>query len=214
MKSIYVAIFLLLLIQSAYGWFDVVHMIIAEFGVLYAGPEIEKMINEIISSEASQKLPLYSTHQGLMNAACWADSAKRLDPWKETAPMHGTSWKYIVGYCTPGYEDEAETINTRFLIHYLGDVHCPVHISTLYTTELCGLVGSHHAHYIPIHSPYEDVIPMARETYHYIWDRAGSIYRSLRVPLKNQEDVDYLKNVAKDLLHTCKDEDLYIYIFP
>lgn len=39
------------------------------------------------------------------------------------------------------------------------------------------------SHYIPIHSPYEHVVPGPVETHHYIWDRAGSIFKPIRAPI-------------------------------
>ncbi len=132
-------------IHSAYGWGDKGHSIIAAIADRHLTPKARKSLQSVL------------THP-LVYYASWMDNIRKNPLYSETASWHyanvdeGESYEtmpknpdgdvytqtvmIIERLKERNLDDSLRTLYTKFLIHMVGDMHCPMHTGRL--TDLGG----------------------------------------------------------------------------
>ncbi|EJU01173.1 phospholipase C/P1 nuclease [Dacryopinax primogenitus] len=127
------------------AWGVAGHQIVATIAQIHLLPSVQEQLCDILPYNARCHLAPY---------AAWADSIKRKPEWRWTSSLHyvngigdhpaehcvfgdqgWTSEKNLlsalvnVTYETKNYGAERQDTAVRFLTHYLGDLHMPMHLS-------------------------------------------------------------------------------------
>ncbi len=180
---------------SAHAWHDGGHMVIAEIARQSLSPRVLTECEWLLKHESEPKTDNFLT------AACWADDFKS----RESAP-----WHYInIHFRTDGKEtnnkptdqnvvyainrfsdvlrdkkrspkDRAEAL--RFLIHFVGDVHQPLHAVARDSDEHPdGDRGGNDFKVLPI-DRHKELEPPPTNL-HALWDMGGNLFRPTTRPL-------------------------------
>ncbi len=162
MKSLYAFLAALLLFfqTPAHSWWDFGHMVISEIAYEQLEPQVKEKADDLISILA----PLNPRTPDFITASCWADdikdeginafwswhgSAYPYDPdrilSKEKSKAIYDSFKdhdviYAIKEATLTLKDPnasmfAKALMLRFLLHCVGDIHQPLHCTTLYSKD-------------------------------------------------------------------------------
>ncbi len=139
-----------LLAGSAYGWVDSGHMVVGAIAYGRLSPKARVEADRLLKIGGDEKT------RDFVTATCWADDIKRDRP--ETGPWHyidipfredgaaiatkpgaeNVVWaihkfEAVLGDRSKPDADRAEAL--RFLLHFIGDVHQPLHATTRESSE-------------------------------------------------------------------------------
>lgn len=150
-------LFLICVPSSAWAWGCEGHQVVALIAERHLTPHALAMVKQILSDgPIDPSLSRYCKEgpaDPIADASTWADDIRILRP--ETAPWHyidiplGTSIRDIAQFCplpescvtqaitdqltvlrSPGSDPQKKAEALRFLIHFVGDVHQPLHATT------------------------------------------------------------------------------------
>ena len=124
-------------VEKAFAWANVGHAVIAYYA------------EQLLSPEAQEKCHYY-LHSSLAYQASWMDQYRSIEGYTECDLWHSTNidanYKVVKGKTTTGayhierirkdmangayksMPDSLVKINLQYLIHMIGDHHCPVHV--------------------------------------------------------------------------------------
>ena len=124
-------------VEKAFAWANVGHAVIAYYA------------EQLLSPEAKEKCHYY-LHSSLAYQASWMDQYRSIEGYTECDLWHSTNidanYKVVKGKTTTGayhierirkdmangayksMPDSLVKINLQYLIHMIGDHHCPVHV--------------------------------------------------------------------------------------
>ena len=153
----YKFLILVLLHSSVFAWWDAGHMAIAQIAYERLEPKVKNKVNKYIEVFADP----FPTSATFVPAACWADDING-QGIKAFFPWHGSALPYdpegiLSQYKTQQIKNHlkgrdiiaaleqsvktlthprasrwAKGLMLRFLIHFVGDIHQPMHCITLY----------------------------------------------------------------------------------
>lgn len=191
------------LVSPALAWIDTGHMVIAEIAQGCLRPEVRRECEELLKVGCDPKTDSFVT------CACWADDTKS----RETG-----AWHYInIHFRTDGKgtDNQPERENVvwaisrfskvladrslpkaeradalRFLIHFVGDVHQPMHTVARDTDTFPS--GDRGGNDFPVVSP-PNLKPEPRNL-HFLWDIGGGLFPSVPRPLdrRGRETIESL----------------------
>jgi len=222
--NVRVLILLLVLVSlatPALSWWCMGHMLVAAIGQKFLQkikPDSFETINKLISIQA-QYSPL---SPDFVTAACWADDVKatsRLEAgWHfinlpiigDSPPIQAipsnTKYDYTIVWALDTINGTLAAHDTRtsileqarllyWLIHFVGDVHQPLHASTLYSATHEGPVGDMGGNLYKIKS-YKGM-----NNLHSFWDSAAGVFpTNPRRPL-SPADADNISAWADKIMH-------------
>jgi len=132
----------LLAAVPAWGWGNTGHRVIAQIAENHLRPEAAQAVRELLGSDS------------LAAVSSWADEARSTEQWQYTAPWHyvnfkpnehdynaieknpdgdvvtGTRWSEKI-LADPSSSREDKIIALKFLVHFIGDLHQPMHTGRL-----------------------------------------------------------------------------------
>jgi hypothetical protein len=188
-----------LLASSAFGWVDSGHMVIADIAYQRLTPKAK--------TEADRLLKIGGTARtnDFLTAACWADDIRRDRP--ETGPWHYIDIHFREDGAPSTNKPDAENVvwaihkfeavladrskpdadradALRFLLHFIGDIHQPLHATARDTVAHPD--GDKGGNAFPIQNPFQYAAANARPPHnlHALWDLAvgqlPSLYGNFR----------------------------------
>lgn len=182
---------------SSFAWHDSGHMVVAEIARQSLSPKILAECEWLLKQDSEPKTDNFLT------AACWADDFKTREngPWhyinihfrtdgKETnnKPLEQNVVYAINKFTTiladkkKSPKERAEAL--RYLIHFVGDVHQPLHAVARDTDEHPeGDRGGNEFKILPIDRHKELQRPPTN--LHSLWDMGGNLFRPTPRPLTN-----------------------------
>jgi hypothetical protein len=141
----------LLVPQTARAWNDTGHMLVAEIAYQRLSPSAKARVEALVAIQAEPENSTFVT------ASCWADDLKRYDvhaydTWHyidmpfspDNTPLpplpkdENVVWamkQCISTLHNPRVPDVEKARMLRFLIHFVGDVHQPLHCVSRYTQQ-------------------------------------------------------------------------------
>lgn len=204
MKAI-LALFLTYLSSLAFGWIDVGHMIV----VAIAEPEITAKARK----EIDRLLPIGSLDKSrtFWTAACWADDTKNQanGPWHyinyhfredgkrvDNLPLaENVEWaieKQSAILRDPKQSDLDRANALRFLLHFVGDIHQPMHSIARDTDEFPrGDRGGNDFKLLPPAG-----VKLEPKNLHFLWDLACGLYGDVVRPL-DKADTKMIGDLGK-----------------
>lgn len=187
-------LFACLAASSAFGWDDAGHMVIADIAYARLTPKAR--------AEADRLLAIGGTDRtnDFITAACWADDIRRDRP--ETGPWHyidlhfrqdgrpttnrpdaeNVVWAIhkFEGVLADRSKPDAERADAlRFVLHFVGDIHQPLHATARDTAEHPD--GDKGGNLFRIENPfqYADADAYPPRNLHQLWDRGVGLLPSL-----------------------------------
>lgn len=175
---------------SAWGWNKGGHMMVAHIAYERLTPAARREVDRLIAI----RLPVDAVAPApddFMSASYWADDVRPLDEYKYTYPYHfiemlfsadGTPLppgrpdpenivralsKYVALLRAAPASDETRAEALRFVIHFVGDIHQPLHAGGRVTQALPG--GDRGGNDFPITLVGGDGVPR-RTNLHAFWD--------------------------------------------
>jgi hypothetical protein len=147
-----------LLVNEAWGWGPGGHMIVARIAYDRLNPRAKAEVDKLIAAEIE---PRAITRQSLdfVNASHWPDDLRPVEAFKDSLPLHfvdfpfstdGTelptdlpeernvinALKKYVAILKSDTDDQQRAQALRFIIHFVGDIHQPLHCATRVTKRL------------------------------------------------------------------------------
>lgn len=206
----------LLLGTNALAWHDRGHMLVAQIALLNLNPAARAQAERIVGVGAQEK------NNNFLTAACWADDTKN----KESGPWHYINWhfndertpspnqpesenvikaieRFTKELSNTGASDETRGAALRYLIHFVGDIHQPMHNVARDSAEFPNgdrggndfLVG-------------ESGLKPRPKNLHYLWDSGcGLFLKKTERPLNPDLEAE-LKLEAKQLMAAFTPEKL------
>lgn len=203
----------LTLTSFALAWIDTGHMVIAEVAQTRLKPEVRQEIDRLLA---------YAKHpkgDDIWSASCWADDIRGERP--ETGRWHFTNIHFradgkpstnkppednIVAVITRfravladrSKPDAERGEALRFLLHFVGDAHQPLHTTARDTDAFPK--GDRGGNDFKIGSP-PSFSDMSRPptNLHFLWDMAGGLYREIPRPL-TAEGKQRVRSLAEQLV--------------
>lgn len=197
--------------SASHAWWDMGHMLVARIARSGLKPEVQREVDRLLQINPTTKA------DDMVSAACWADDVR--PDRRETA-----NWHFInIHFRTDGKEtsnkpldenvvwaiakqseilkdkgkgDAARADALRYILHFVGDVHQPLH-SVARDSDLHpdGDRGGNDFKLLPA----DLFLDMERppQNLHALWDAAGGLYRSMDRPLtlQGKQYVDALANL-------------------
>lgn len=173
---------------AAHAWIDAGHMVVAAIAQRDLAPAVRAEVDRLVKVNATEKAFDFLT------AACWADDTKtrenggwhyedhhfRTDgkpatgkPEPENAVWAIERFTKILGDRTKSDAERADAL--RFIIHFVGDIHQPLHATARDTdAEPTGDRGGNDFHILP---PAE-LADMNRppKQLHFLWDMGAGLF--------------------------------------
>jgi hypothetical protein len=188
--------FLLALASAqSFAWFDTGHMVVAEIAYRHLDPQVRQEARRLLSLSNDLRTNDFRT------CACWADDVKsrenghwhytnlyfRLDgkeakgkPLEENVVWAIERFTRVVGDRS---KSDAERLDAlRFLNHFVGDIHQPLHATALETDELPN--GDRGGNEFKILPP-QGLNPIPRNL-HFLWDSGAGLFAEQVRPLNEQ----------------------------
>ena len=150
----------ILLHSSLFAWWDAGHMVVAQIAYERLDRKVKTKVDRYVGAMG----PVFSNSASFVTAACWADDISSLG-LKAFASWHGSSMPYdpegilspykinklknevrgrdltyALEQCVktlthPRTNSWAKGLMLRFMIHFVGDIHQPLHCTTLYNSH-------------------------------------------------------------------------------
>jgi hypothetical protein len=156
-RSLLVAAAILITVPTAWGWGCKGHQVVASIAENHLTPRTRAMVSDILAADPiSPTLSRYCKQTGLdafADSSTWADDEREVRP--DTAPWHfidiprSARESDVAKYCPPATgcvtsvlaaqlrvlrdpkaSAQARGDALRFVIHFVGDIHQPLHAST------------------------------------------------------------------------------------
>ena len=183
-------------------WSCPAHAIIAavafnDLGIKYADEKIAPLLNNEDFD--------YTQYKCIYEYACWADDVKN----KYTAPWHYYSIPFYDSYCPPfdvprtknvafminlakhvlKGEDTSysKSLMIRFLIHFMGDIHQPLHVASRYSTQL------------PKGDKGGNLFKLKKMNLHKLWDHALGYLSKYHRPM-TKSNIEFTETLANILM--------------
>jgi len=218
MKATLLVLSLVLLSMPVYGFWSTGHMLIAQI----AYDELQRMDPTYLKQIEKEidVLSQYSMEQKhhFVESAVWADDNKavqwaafnewhfvdtpvKADGWEgetEVEPMNATWAIYsmkrtLTNKNKPKFDsDLALSFAWRYLIHIVGDIHQPLHASTLYSDKFPHSDRGGNSFKVK-YDDNKDITQL-----HALWDSCVDQYGSIWAPL-NDTEADIIETVARNL---------------
>jgi hypothetical protein len=192
MKKLLLPLLLAILPASSLAWIDTGHMVIAAIAERELKPDVRLKAHDLLKIGGTDRT------RDFLGAACWADDTKNQEtgPWhyinyyfkEDGAPGKGkpleenVAWAInkfakILGDRTAPKEHRADAL--RYIIHFVGDVHQPMHSVAREThSHPEGDRGGNDFKIIPP----GDMSPAPRNL-HFLWDSGGGLFTRVTRPL-------------------------------
>ena len=149
-----------LLHSSLFAWWDAGHMVVAQIAYERLDSKVKTKVDRYINVMG----PVFPNSASFVTAACWADDIRSLG-LKVFSPWHGSSLPYdpegilstyqvnklkkelqgrdlvyaleqcVTTFTHPRASSWAKGLMLRFMIHCGGDIHQPLHCTTLYNSH-------------------------------------------------------------------------------
>lgn len=190
--------------SSAFGWIDTGHMIVAAIAEGQLKPAVKAKVDALLKIGGDDRTRTFWT------SACWADDTKNSEngPWHyinihfredgkpaDNKPLdENVDWaihKFSKILADPKQPETDRADALRFLIHFVGDAHCPVHAVARDTEAFPR--GDRGANDFKILPP-PGVQPEPRNL-HFLWDIAGGLYGGTERPL-TKEGTESIRRLA------------------
>lgn len=180
---------------AALAWVDTGHMVVAAIAEGRLKPEVLKTCQDLLKTGPTDRT------QGFIEGACWPDDAKNqtTGPWHYIDLAFRTDGKptktkpdelnvvWAIEHFSAILKDSANTPQERaealrYLIHFVGDIHQPLHATTRESDEHPdGDRGGNDFKIVP-----GDVFSgMERppRNLHQVWDLGGGLFQPVQRPL-------------------------------
>lgn len=177
MRFLLSCFFLLLLSPSIFAWNSVGHRLVAQIAYDELTPQAKAMVDQLTAVDFSSKYP----EARFLRAATWPDRVRSqthaYDTWhyvdfsttEKTLPTSVLESNNVVSEILRAEKIVADSkaslqqraLYLNFLVHFVGDIHQPLHCATLYNTQFPN--GDRGGNLYPIDSPYS-------KTLHSYWD--------------------------------------------
>lgn len=202
-----VALALPFLATPALAWIDAGHMIVAAIAENDLKPEVKAKVDALLKVGGDERTRSFWT------SACWADDFKTREdgPWhyinihfrEDGKPVDNKPLEenvvWAINRLSAVLQDAAKPERERadalrFLVHFVGDVHCPVHAVARDTDEFPrGDRGANDFKIVPDKS-----WPIQAKNLHLFWDMAGGLFGNVERPLA-QTGTDLIGGLAKGI---------------
>lgn len=183
------------LTTPVHAWIDTGHMVIAQIAEQRLQLDVRRQCEELLKVGGDERT------NSLITCACWADDTKsrengawhyinihfRTDgkrtsnkPEKENVVWAIDRFSKILADRSASNSARADAL--RFLIHFVGDVHQPMHTVARDTDTFPG--GDRGGNDFPVVSP-PSLQPEPRNL-HFLWDIGGGLFPTVKRPLGSQ----------------------------
>lgn len=200
-------LFLGLIPSLAFGWIDTGHMLIAAIAESDLKPDVKKEIDRLVKIGGTE------TTRTFWTAACWADDTKAREnaawhyinfhfrddgkpvdnkPLEENVVWAIERFKKVLADKKRPDLERADAL--RYLIHFVGDVHQPLH-ATARDSEAFPR-GDRGGNEFKIRAP-QGMRPEPRNL-HFLWDLGGGLYGEAPRPLE-RGTVTFVETLARDI---------------
>lgn len=188
---------------QAVAWIDTGHMVVAAVAETRLRPEVKLAVTELLGHGGDEKT------RDFLGATCWADDNKneKNGPWHyinfhfrrdgkptENMPLEeNVVWainKFSDAMINPELSREERADALRYVLHFVGDVHQPLHCVACDSDELpkgdrggndflfdSFLVGSFQVRNL-----------------HFLWDIGGGLYGNVTRPLTDRGAIDAIRD--------------------
>lgn len=190
---------------SSYAWHDSGHMVVAEIARQSLSPKVLAEAEWLLKQDADPK------SDNFLTAACWADDFKTREngPWHYINIHFRTDGKqtdnkpleqnvvYAINRFSQVLRDKQKSPKERaealrYLIHFVGDVHQPLHAVARDTDEHPeGDRGGNAFKVIPI-DRHKD-LQRPPTNLHSLWDMGGNLFRPTPRPLTTEGRVSIVR---------------------
>jgi hypothetical protein len=201
---------LLALTGSAFAWNDTGHMVIAAIAEERLAPEVRAEAHRLVSIGATDRTNTFLT------ASAWADDARD----RESAPWHYINFFFRDDGKEPQGKPEAENVVVaierfskvladrmrpdeeraaalRYLIHFVGDVHQPLHaVARESDKHPTGDRGGNDFAIVPPASLA--TMPRPPQNLHVLWDLGAGLFPRIGRPLDGPRE-ESVRRLAADL---------------
>ncbi len=195
MKPLTSLALILAVCTSAFAWHDSGHMVVAEIARQSLNPKVLAEAEWLLKQDADPK------SDNFLTAACWADDFKTREngPWHYINIHFRTDGKeidnkpleqnivYAINRFSNVLKDKTKTPKERaealrYLIHFVGDIHQPLHAVARDTDEHPqGDRGGNEFKVLPI-DRHKD-LQRPPTNLHSLWDMGGNLFRPTTRPL-------------------------------
>lgn len=195
------------LLSQGLAWNDTGHMVIASIAYKHLSPTVKQAVDALLADGQ----PAWCA---FVTSAVWADKTKNRD----TAPWHYVDQYFLADgrlvELQPGVEnvvwaidrfslvlkgksntknDRAEAL--RYLIHFVGDIHQPLHCVSRTSDELPS--GDRGGNLFKVRLPSGSVFPA--KNLHAVWDFGGGLFADRIDPSNGIEEANRLNAIAMKL---------------
>lgn len=193
---------------TVFGWIDTGHMIVAAVA--------ERDLTARAREESARLLQIGGDEKtrDFLGASCWADDVKNAEngPWHYINHHFSADGKMTLNkpaeqnavWAIRKFSDtladrskpDAERADAlRFLLHFVGDVHQPLHTTARDTPDHpTGDRGGNDFTFEPF-----DLAGFKIRNLHFLWDIAGGLYGATERPLKGRAAIDTLAEAVLKL---------------
>ncbi len=189
----------LLLSVAGQAWIDTGHMVVATIAQSRLSPSVSKEIDRLLAIGGDER------NADFVTTSPWADDVR--SQRRETGPWHYIDYHFRTdGKPTANKPDKENVVwaiqkfsavlkdrskpdaerseALRFLIHFVGDIHQPLHSSDRDSDEHPD--GDRGGNEFPIVAPsIFDTVSRPPRNLHAFWDFAGGLYQGERRPLSS-----------------------------
>lgn len=200
--------------STAEAWNDAGHMIVADIAMAHVTPEAKKEIERLIDLFKVY----YPENSTPVTAACWADTLREhaLDAFSHwhyvVIPYSPDNFlsqedviqiidsnkdnnvKWAIKQCvntlgSSKAKDFEKALMLRFLMHFVADIHQPMHCTTLYSQKFPK--GDMGGNLFQLQGPEKNL--------HAYWDSAGGLFPKLTRPV-NSEGLATVQDLSEEAM--------------
>lgn len=191
----------------ALAWIDAGHMIVAAIAERDLTPMTKTKIQTLLKVGGDERTRTFWT------SSCWADDFKTREdgPWhyinihfrRDGKPVDNKPLDenvvWAIGKMSATLKDGKRTERERadalrFLIHFVGDIHCPMHAVAEDTADFPrGDRGGNDFKIVPDKS-----WPIQAKNLHLFWDMAGGLYGDVPRPL-GRDGGDLIERLSREV---------------
>eukprot|EP00744_Colponema_vietnamica_P002980 GILI01004618.1.p1 GENE.GILI01004618.1~~GILI01004618.1.p1 ORF type:complete len:295 (-),score=82.48 GILI01004618.1:266-1150(-) len=205
-NSVLSGLVLLLCVSYATAWWETGHILVAEIARRDLTPDVDKSVAGLIELFT----PMAPNTRDMREASPWADDLKMnglhaFDTWHYISkpinqdglpftdtPIENVLWavtKCIDTLKRPSNSTFEKSLMLRLLIHFVGDMHQPLHCAELVNRQFPnGDVGGNS--YLINYGIYKNV--------HALWDAGLGVLANVQRPLVGDQ-LNYITSLAQDL---------------